>query len=538
MTSPFHVRPQLRRYSALLFCLFLGVTYVAQAQSAAVPASGGSSQSDVQPELAGKIERLTKSLEQTQVELAESRAEIQQLRATLQEVLDRMNAATPSGTAASAQTSFVPAPSDSSASTIAQSKADESHAAPAKISQDDWYVLNARVDEQRQTKVESGSRFRLKLSGLALFNAFAGFGQVDNVELPGIAVPKFYGYSGGNVGASVRQSIIGLTGFGPTVFGARTSADLQMDFFGGVPNSYGATSAGLAEVRLARLRLDWKDTAVVAGLDYPFFSPNLPTSYMSVVVPGFASAGNLWNWTPTIRVEHRFDGPLAAFKVEAGFLDPSSGIYNNANVNPRVVSPTQNSRQPTYAVRLSASTKSEDRPTTIGFSGVYSPQRFVFGYGVAGWAGTLDWRFPLLPHTELSGEFFTGHGIDGFGGVPLSPLRPTDALQYAAVTAPELANMGVIGGWSQFKVKVNARNEFNVAAGTGGRKSDDLRQAAANNYFIGTFPARNQMIFVNYVFRPRSDLLFSAEYRRLRTYEVTGAPASAGQLGLAMGFLF
>ena len=100
------------------------------------------------------------------------------------------------------------------------------------------------------------------------------------------------------MGASVRQSIVGLTGIGPTVFGARTSADVQMDFFGGTPNSYGATSAGLAEVRLARLRLDWKDTSVVAGLDYPFFSPNLPTSYMSVVVPGFASAGNLWNWTP------------------------------------------------------------------------------------------------------------------------------------------------------------------------------------------------------------------------------------------------
>ena len=46
------------------------------------------------------------------------------------------------------------------------------------------------------------------------------------------------------------------------------------------------------------------------------------------------------------------------------------------------------------------------------------------------------------------------------------------------------------------------------------------------------------MVFVNYVFRPRSDLLFSAEYRRLRTYEVNGPPASAGQLGLAMGFLF
>jgi hypothetical protein len=46
------------------------------------------------------------------------------------------------------------------------------------------------------------------------------------------------------------------------------------------------------------------------------------------------------------------------------------------------------------------------------------------------------------------------------------------------------------------------------------------------------------MLFVNYIFRPRSDLLFSAEYRRLRTYESNGSPNSAGQVGLAVGFLF
>jgi len=534
MTSPLQRGLQLTR-CGLVISTLLGLGCLAQAQSAG-PSASGTTTPDGTPELAGKIERLTKSLEQTQVELAESRSEIQQLRATLQEILSHMNGTNTAASAAPFADQSPLSGAFDAPNTPSQARSDEPHA--AKISQDDWDILNARVEEQRQTKVESTSRYRLKLSGIALFTAFAGFGQVDNVELPAIAVPKFYGYSNGNVGASVRQSIIGLTGIGPTVFGARTSADVQMDFFGGVPNTYGATSAGLAEVRLARIRLDWKDTSIVTGLDYPFFSPNLPTTYMSVVVPGFASAGNLWNWTPTVRVEQRFHGALSALKVEAGFLDPSAAIYNNSTANPRIVSPTENSRQPTYAVRVSASTKSEDRPTTIGFSGVYSPQRFVFGYSVSGWAGTLDWRFPLLPHTELNGEFFTGHGIDGFGGVPLSPLRPTDAFQYAAVTAPELATMGVIGGWSQFKIKVNTRNEFNVAAGTGGRKSDDLRQAAVNNYFVSTVPARNQVMFANYVFRPRSDLLFSAEYRRFRTYQVTGGPAIAGQLGLAMGLLF
>jgi hypothetical protein len=169
---------------------------------------------------------------------------------------------------------------------------------------------------------------------------------------------------------------------------------------------------------------------------------------------------------------------------------------------------------------------------------VYSPQKFIGGYDVSGWAGTMDWRFPLLPHTELSGEFFTGRGIDGFGGLPLSPLQPNNGGYYASVTAPQLANIGVIGGWTQFKYRVNSRNEFNVAAGSGGRNSGDLRTAGVGDSFLLSVPARNQMLFANYIFKPRSDLLFSVEYRRLRTYDVNGPADAANQLGLAVGFLF
>ncbi len=516
---------------ALLCC---SPAAVGQSQAAGAGASQGAA------EISDKIDQLTRSLEQTQVELAQSRTEIQELRATLKQVLERMDSGTNGGNALSAGANGQPAglPAPAAGIAASQQMATESKPVPAQISQDDWDILNARVDEQRQTKVESMSRYRLKLSGLALFTAFANFGQVDNTSLPSIALPSIPGYSGGSVGASVRQSIIGLTGYGPTLFGAHTSADLQMDFFGGVPVTYGGSNSGLAELRLARIRMDWSKTSVVAGLDYPFFAPNLPTSYMTVVVPGFAAAGKMWSWTPTIRAEHRFDGAFSAFKVEAGFLAPSSYSYYAPNTNVLIASPSSNSRQPTYATRISASTHSEDRPATIGFGAVYSPQKFVGGYDVSGWAGTMDWKFPLLPHTELSGEFFTGRGIDGFGGLPMSPLRPSDATYYASVTAPQLANIGVIGGWAQFKYRVDSRNEFNVAVGSGGRNSGDLRDAGANNSFLLSVPARNQMLFANYIFKPRSDLLFSVEYRRLRTFDVTGPADAANQLGLAVGFLF
>jgi hypothetical protein len=528
-------------FPGILGCALLWCCPAAFGQSQG-PSTASSAAAQNSAEISDKIDQLTHSLEQTQVELAQSRTEIQELRATLKQVLERMNSGANSADAMTAGAPSAQPGSQAFAGTMSpgsqQTPADESKAPPAQISQDDWDILNARVEEQRQVKVESMSRYRLKLSGLALFTAFANFGQVDNTSLPSIALPAIPGYSDGSVGASVRQSIIGLTGYGPTVFGAHTSADLQMDFFGGIPTSYGGSSSGIAELRLARFRMDWRRTSVVAGLDYPFFAPNLPTTYMSVVVPGFGSAGKLWSWTPTIRAEHRFDSDLATFKVEGGFLDPSSYNYYAPNTNIRITSPSENSRQPTYAVRFSGSKGSEDHPAAIGFGAVYSPQRFVGGYGLSGWAGTIDWKFPLFPHTELSGEFFTGRGIDGFGGLPLSPLRPTDAIYYASVTAPQLANMGVIGGWTQFKYRVDSRNEFNVAAGTGGRNSADLRNAAVTDSFLLSVPARNQMLFANYIFKPRSDLLFSVEYRRLRTYDVNGPADAANQLGLAVGFLF
>jgi hypothetical protein len=476
-------------------------------------------------ELNGKIELLTRSLEQTQTELARSRSEIEQLRAMLGEVLKRMDGAAALA-AQGASVAPVPAPAPEGAQPAAQ------------ISQDDWDLLNARVEEQRQTKVESGSKFRLKLSGIALLNMFDNTGSVDNLDVPSIAVPRLAGYPLGALGATVRQSIIGLTGIGPEIFGARSSAELQMGFFGGLPSGYNATTSGIANLRIVRARFDWSNTSVVAGLDTPFFSPNMPTTYMSVAVPGFASAGNLWTWTPTIRIEQRFGGDGTPFKVEGGLLDPSVNINYTANNNLRVPSTAESSRIPTYAIRLSYNKKSEDHPTSFGVAGLYSPQEFFGGYNQQGWAAITDWKFAVLPRTEVSGQFFTGRGIDGFGGVPENPYPLQNPFQYTALTARLLAEVGVIGGWSQLKFKVNTRNEFNVAAGTGGRNSASLRQALSASFPAPLIPARNEMMFANYIFRPRSDLVFSAEYRRIRTYEVNGTPDIASQVGLALGFLF
>ncbi len=483
-----------------------------------------------QAETDSRIAALDKSLQETRTELSETRAEIRQLRSLLEEMNQKMERPSSTPPSSSSQQTQTSPPPEAAGAT------GESAAPPARISEDDWQVLKTEVQQQAQEKVESGSKYRVRLWGLALFNAFDVNGRVDDLDVPTLALPRFPGSAPGSLGASLRQSIVGITGFGPDLFGARTSADLQMDFFGGLPSGYGAGSSGIFRLRLARIRFDWDHTSVIGGLDTPFFSPNAPTSYMSVAVPAFATAGNLWTWSPTIRVEHRFDTHFSQLKIEAGLLAPAS--YAVASSDTRQPTPGESSRQPVYAVRFSADGTHGDRPAAVGVSGIYFPQRFPGGETVSGWGGILDWRFPVLPHTELSGEFFAGKGLDSFGGAPVPNIPSQDYNEYLEMGAPALARITLLGGWSQLKFTINSRNEFNVAVGTGGRNSSEVAQEAVLFPPLQYLSPRNEMMFVNYIFRPRSDLLFSPEYRRLRTYPINGAPATASQVGLAAGFLF
>jgi outer membrane murein-binding lipoprotein Lpp len=50
-------------------------------------------------------------------------------------------------------------------------------------------VIDAKVNDQYQTKVESGSKYRLRLSGIVLLNLYDNRGFVDNQDFPEVAQP-------------------------------------------------------------------------------------------------------------------------------------------------------------------------------------------------------------------------------------------------------------------------------------------------------------------------------------------------------------
>jgi hypothetical protein len=172
---------------------------------------------------------------------------------------------------------------------------------------------------------------------------------------------------------------------------------------------------------------------------------------------------------------------------------------------------------------------------TIGIGGYYSRQDWGFNRHVDGWAGTADWDIPLGRWFSLSGEFYSGEAVGGLGGgIGRSVVfsgSPTDP-------AARVRGLDSVGGWSQLKLKPTTRWEFNGAFGFDNARAEDLRAFAGSQGNSDSTPARNRSSFINFIYRPYSNLLFSAEYRRLRTFPGNGNSHTADQVNLMIGVLF
>lgn len=395
-------------------------------------------------------------------------------------------------------------------------------------------LLREKVNEQYQTKVESASKYRLRLSGIVLLNAFNNHGAVDSIDVPALAAIRSPQASGGSAGATLRQTEIGVEGFGPTLAGAHTRADLQFDFGGGFPAIPNGVTSGLLRMRTATVRLDWERTSVVAGQDALFLTPQSPTSLASLIVPALSYAGNLWGWIPQLRVEHRFDFPgQSRLTLQGGVLDPLTGELPATEYN-RQPSAGENSRKPAAGARAAWSQRAFGRDFVFGVAGYYSKQNWGFNRDVNSWAGMADWEIPLAPWLKLTGEFYRGSAIGALGGGIGRSVLFNGLLSDPATLVRPLNSMG---GWTQLKITPAPKIEFNGAVGQDNPFAQDLRFANALSY-LNPYLSRNRGGLVNFVYRPRSDLLLSAEFRRLRTFEINNDSQTANHVNLAMGFLF
>jgi hypothetical protein len=516
--------------------------------------SSGEPLNDSVRELRDQVRQLQAAVAEMRSDWQHAREETSELRRELEEVRAGTGMHPAVGTHTAALRDAVVQSSPGSAMNAPQSEADENQTAQippedrkkndhAASIEEEYQLLSGKVDDQYQTKVESASKYRVRLSGIVLMNLASNQGVVDSIDLPTLAYARPAGDSGGSFGATLRQSEIGFETFGPSVAGAKTRADLQLDLAGGFPAVPNGINYGLVRLRTATMRMDWTNTSVVVGQDGLFFSPTSPTSFASLAMPALTYAGNLWGWVPQIRVEHRIAlGEETSLLFQGGILDPVTGETPGAPPGApagdsyyRQAGPGEESRQPAYGTRIAWTRNIFGQPLRLGVGGYYNRQDYGFNRNVDGWAGMTDIELPLNRQLSLSGKFYRGKAVGGlYGAFGQSVLFSGDP----TLPTSQVQALNSVGGWAQLKYRPANKWEFNAAFGMDNPYASDLKYFPYAQSYGDPTLAKNLAGFVNMIYRPRSDLLFSAEYRHFTTDSLTEGTNGAGQLNLMMGVLF
>jgi hypothetical protein len=287
-------------------------------------------------------------------------------------------------------------------------------------------------------------------------------------------------------------------------------------------------------LRTGTIRLDWSDTSIVAGQDSLFFAPLTPTTLSSLAIPALSYTGNLWSWTPQIRIEHRVvlsDNSKLLF--QAGILDSLTGDVPRQTY--RVPTFGERSGQPAYATHIAYVRRAFGRDLILGIGGYYGRQNWGFSRNIDGWAGLADLTLPLGEFFSLTGEFYRGRAVGGLGGGIGQSI-----LISGRIGNPDASVYGLdsMGGWMQLKFKPKANFEVNFAYGQDNPFASELRSFPGSAFYYGSSLSRNLGPFVNFIYRVRSDVLFSVEYRRLQTYTLDSNANVANQVGLSLGYAF
>jgi len=499
---------------AILLLLTLEIRITAQA-----PAGPTASPASTEE----KVERLTAAVAQVEAQMLANQEQLEKLRQEL--------------AALQAQMATEKNPAATSAPPIAVSGGDGSSAAA---------TLSAAVEEIRErqemqesqiatheaTKVETQSKYPLKLSGLLLFNSFVNTRQVD------VSVAPSYAISGsGSTGFSLRQTVLGFDARGPRLFGAASHGDLRVDFFASsTQNTYAAS--GILRLRTAHVDLDWPHTQAFIELDRSILEPNEPTSLLAVALPELAWAGNLWNWNPQVGVSHEFAiSDASSFKAQAALIDTFDPRPPGSTAT-TTVTQTESSRWPGTEARFAFEHNTRDGRAEFGAGGYFSPHRTAEGDVFDAWAATADLHLPVTRHFDFTANAYRGQALDGLGAGGYVNYYYLSSSGYPTPHA-----LDDVGGWMQLKARAGQRVEFNTGIGADNPFAKEVKAAAA--YMADLAPdvtyiglARNRAIYSNAIWSPNAYLQFSLEYKRLWTNYASGPTAFSDSIGLGAGYKF
>jgi hypothetical protein len=495
------------------FLLLLSMmSWAAQTQNQAQP------QQQNDADLEAQVEKLKQAMQQVAAQMAESQRQLDQLKSQLAGLQKQL--ADQNGASANANGS-------ENAAARLQAQIDELKSQQA--------MQETQLATHNQAKVESQSSYPVALTGLILLNGFVNTSAVAQAATPTIAVP-----GSGSTGLSLQQTVLGFDARGPHLFGARSFADARVDFDGSTStdNAYPTTgygNFGLLRLRTAHASLRWENTQAYFALDKTLINPESPTSLTAIAEPPLAWSGNLWSWNPQVGITHDVElAPGHFLRLQTALIDTADAPVNPESAYPTNASASERSRWPGVESRIALVGLKRDEGTHFSVGGYFAPHLTPYGERFDAWAATIDYHIAVSRFLTWEGSVYRGLALGGLGGGAFK-----DYVYRYDGTQAYFRPLDDVGGWTQIKAKVNERLQFNAALGLDQVFSGQLRPYYVDmpNSFLANL-ARNQTTTANVIYSPSAYLLFSLEYRYLRSSPVIGAPEISNIIGIGAGYKF
>jgi hypothetical protein len=372
-------------------------------------------------------------------------------------------------------------------------------------------LLESEVADLAQTKVESNSRFPVKIFGTLVTEASFNSAPVNWLDNPSYALPARAGEpSASSFSMNLRQSRLGALINGPTLGGWKTTGLVVADFFAGSTTFVPDSIIPVPRLLYGYVQLEHGNTKIEAGQDQMILAPQNPTSIAALAFPELYEAGNLYARGPQVRVEQRIAaGRNGEFVLTGGVMDldasDSNVIAEITPPNPLSEPPHRPSAQGRLAWRWQAG---DAEHFEIGVSGDRGAERFPSGTQPS-WGGALDLNAQVR-RLGFTGEWYAGRNLAALGGA---------IGQFGKST----------GGFAELRVKANERLSFNSGYG-----SDHL-------FDLRTYPApwaRNSGFFGNFIYQFTPELAGSIEFRRLSLYTAARATHYDNNLDFVLAYSF
>ncbi len=394
----------------------------------------------------------------------------------------------------------------------ARTQAQTAEAGPAPPLDERVAVVEQRVSDLSQEKVEASQRFPISLTGMMLFNGF-----LNGKNTGGDENPTYVSATSGAAtnGATVAQTILGFRYESPkALWGAAVNGSVYFDFYGGA----GTSLDHITRLRTADIQFDWTNTSVTVGQDKPLVAPRDPFSLAQVGVSPFTAAGNLWLWSPQAKVEQRFQlGDSSGLRAQLGLYEmggiyAESGSYSNGYV--------ESSAGPALEGRFEFWHKFGENTRIELAPGFHTAQTTENGVSVPSRLFSFDWFANPWEKIEFSGTFYRGENIAGLG---------TIGPGYFIVGPTLIRPVQSIGGWAQIAWLATPKLTFHLIAGQHNNQASEVSSGLIY---------KNQGYAANLVYRLAPNVLFSLEGMQLRTSYLGNGTRLNNHYDLGVAYLF